>query len=578
MPKGGEVRRSVGLLASTCVAACALVSGTLAYAAPMEPVNDDWNDLTATFAIVGQDGFSNGPPMVGQAFIDQNVLFGSTLQASTGSMGGPSANLGRCEEIDVAPCDKANSVYVNTVLPLCDATRTRDCVESLYVRKDGVVTDGAPAGEWDSSDSYTFKAIETDKGLTPASGKLPLFTLDVAHSGGSLYAASVQVDLGLTRRANGWSATSSSLSAQIVPVSKVPFSFDEDACIDAGTSGRNSDCLVTGHRLPDEVLGIRARVSPTFGAWIFGRVLEPQIVITPLDDQIILDVVGRPAVTPQGLGIVPAAQATPEMLQRLTPPEKGTLLTSFSAGQWGSLDLWSAWNAVTKSSAAALKRLWIYRSSNMGVFGVSNCLPKGQVAGWISTNAMVYEASPPMYNPSTGALDFKIGGPALQPDGTTKVSADYELFMRSDVVKCIWPGQKVASVATVSVLDGAGGEEVTSTSVGEDGVWTKFVARNVMFPNPTASKTRASTTNPTVRVVVPKAPASGVFASCTLLRKKYKDGVSYTGAVNTVTVKGKKIVKPALGKPFVSNEIYSANMKLDTDLDGLACEREPKVR
>ena len=62
------------------------------------------------------------------------------------------------------------------------------------------------------------------------------------------------------------------------------------------------------------------------------------------------------------------------------------------------------------------------------------------------------------------------------------------------------------------------------------------------------------------------------------MAKKYKDGVSYTGAVNTVTVKGKKVVRPALGKPFVSDAIYSANSKLDKDTDGLVCEREPKVK
>lgn len=563
------------------VAACAgaLTLGPMALAAPMEPVGDDWDDLTATFsAIGGMEEFNEGAPRLAQAFIDQNVLFGSTLQASSGPMG-PASNLGRCEAIDVAPCDKADRVFLNTVLPLCDASRMRDCVESLYLRKDGVVIDGTPAGEWDGSDSYAFEPVETSLGLTPASGKLPLFTLGTPHSAGTLYAASVQVEVGLTRSGSGWTASPSNLAVQVLPVSKIPFSSGVGACIDAGTLGRDiTSCLVTGNRLPDEILGIRARVSPTFGSWIFGRVIDPQIRITEMGDQIILDVEGRPSVTPQGLGIVPADQVTPELARGMPLPDRGTLLTSFAAGQWGSLSLWSAWNPVMRSTAAALKRLWIYRSTSNQFFAASNCLPKNQVAGWISTNAMVYEAAPPTFNATLGTLDFKIGGPAFQPDGSSAVSADYNLYVRSDVAKCIFPGQRITSVATVSVIDGAGGEETSTTSVSEQGDWIRFIARNLMFPNPTPRSVRAQSSNLTVRVSVPKTPPASVFASCTAMRKKYKDGVSYTGAVNTVTVGGKKIVKAALGKPYVSNDIYSANMKLDIDIDGLACEREPRVR
>lgn len=62
------------------VTAVALGVGSFAYAAPMEPVGDDWNDLTATFdAVGGMDAFNDGPPTVAQAFIDDNVLVGSTL-------------------------------------------------------------------------------------------------------------------------------------------------------------------------------------------------------------------------------------------------------------------------------------------------------------------------------------------------------------------------------------------------------------------------------------------------------------------------------------------------------------------
>ena len=493
--------------------------------------------------------------------------------------GGGSSSSGRCDSIDVAPCDTATSVYAIFVLPLCTAQRSKDCVESLYVRKEGVLEEAQSAGEWIGQDSYTFPAIDTSTGKTPPSGNLPLFTMPSApHSGGDLYAASVAVEMYLMKQGSEWVAQVGDLGAQIIPVKKVPFDSSLTACIDVGTMSTDRNTwLNTTYRLPNEVMGIRANVSATFGSWIFGRVVEPRIAIKPDGDSISLDVEGLPAVVPNLTAILPSDEVTSDMFFG-TAPKEGPLVTSFKAGQQDSLRRWSLWNYASGSRADTLKRLWVYHSSKAEFSGLGQCVKAGEVAGWISTNAMVYEATPPVFNKDTGALDFKIGGPALQPDGTLPVSADYELFLRTDVAGCIWPGQKVAQVATVSVIDGAGGEEVTTTSVGEQDGWTKFIARNVLFPKATSPKARASAANPTVRIVVPKAPPAAVFASCTVMRKTYKDGVSAPGAVNTVTVKGKRVTRPAMGKPLVSDAIYTANAKLDTDKDRLVCEREPKVR
>ena len=578
----GVAMRRMWIRVGVPVAAVGLiVSGGLALAAPMEPVNDAWDDLAATMAIVGPEGMSDGPPQIAQAFVDNNVYFGSTLQANMGSMapGGGQVYQGRCEEIDVEPCASASTVNVSVILPTCSSGRAQDCVEGLYVRKGETVDEATFSKEWDGKDSYTFAAIPHSMGTTPASGKLPLYSMpSTPHSGGPLYAASVQLDFSLTRTGSGWRGELADLAAQILPVSEIPFSYTNTDCMDVGSSGRtDTSCLSSGYRLPDESFGLKVRVSANFGQWIFGRVIDPQIRITETSSQIILDVEGRPSVTPQALGILPVADVPPGgLLGR--PHEKGTLLTSFAAGQFGSLSRWDAWNSIVDSTSAALKRLWIYRSKDVSFSPLAACTKPGVLSGWISTNAMVYEAAPPMYNASSGAMDFRIGGPAFQPNGSSPVTAEYDLLLRSEVAACAWQGRKITQVATVSVIGGADGEEVTSTSVGESGGWVKFVARNVFFPQPAGTRARAGTTNPTVRVVIPPAADPNVFATCKAMWKKYKDGVSYTGAVNTVTVKGKKVVRPALGKPFVSDAIYSANMKLDKDTDGLVCEREPKVK
>ena len=60
--------------------------------------------------------------------------------------------------------------------------------------------------------------------------------------------------------------------------------------------------------------------------------------------------------------------------------------------------------------------------------------------------------------------------------------------------------------------------------------------------------------------------------------KRYKDGVSASVAINSVSIKGKKVERPGRGTPYVSDGLYAANKKLDKDRDRLVCEREPKVK
>lgn len=70
-----------------------------------------------------------------------------------------------------------------------------------------------------------------------------------------------------------------------------------------------------------------------------------------------------------------------------------------------------------------------------------------------------------------------------------------------------------------------------------------------------------STISPTL------ADAAGkTFKNCTELNKTYKGGVAK--AANTKNKGG-----ATKYTPFVSKEIYDANVKSDRDKDGIACER-----
>ncbi|SDO25182.1 Excalibur calcium-binding domain-containing protein [Psychrobacillus sp. OK028] len=60
--------------------------------------------------------------------------------------------------------------------------------------------------------------------------------------------------------------------------------------------------------------------------------------------------------------------------------------------------------------------------------------------------------------------------------------------------------------------------------------------------------------------------AAKKFANCTELNKTYKGGVAKAANIKNKGGKTKYT-------PFVSKEIYEANIKSDRDKDGIACEK-----
>ena len=87
-------------------------------------------------------------------------------------------------------------------------------------------------------------------------------------------------------------------------------------------------------------------------------------------------------------------------------------------------------------------------------------------------------------------------------------------------------------------------------------------------PRPSASQSASPSATP-VKTVVPAKPAAPVvaraYASCTALRKAFVNGV----ARDATALKKYK----AKTKPTLNNSVYRLNIRLDTDKDGLACER-----
>ena len=69
-----------------------------------------------------------------------------------------------------------------------------------------------------------------------------------------------------------------------------------------------------------------------------------------------------------------------------------------------------------------------------------------------------------------------------------------------------------------------------------------------------------------VSTTAPTEAAAKKFSNCTELNKTYKGGVAKAANIKNKGGKTKFT-------PFVSKEIYEANIKSDRDKDGIACEK-----
>lgn len=85
--------------------------------------------------------------------------------------------------------------------------------------------------------------------------------------------------------------------------------------------------------------------------------------------------------------------------------------------------------------------------------------------------------------------------------------------------------------------------------------------RTLSFAFATALIFSSSAVSPT-----PADAAGKAFSNCTELNKVYKGGVAKAANVKNKGGKTKYT-------PFVSKEIYDANVKSDRDKDGIACEK-----
>ncbi|MFM8926797.1 MAG: hypothetical protein ACKOFA_01155 [Rhodoluna sp.] len=469
---------------------------------------------------------------VNVTFADNSgVLMGAGaphLEWRNGKSGSESLQI-LCTGLDDPRCSKTTGKFIYfTRLVACSDTNRVDCIESLSAIRNGVEVQGV--------EREVFPKVVRTKYLADASKSLPLASSgalwnfpSIGHPGGEDFFVNAVLSGSKESNASQFKTDGISITVSAVDLRKTtkddgssyvlensrpadgtflgavgiypPYEDEQYLCVMSG------DGLCANRRALPAGLGFKMtlRLSSSPSGWLHGRIGDGNLAISPLEGQsgIRLSVEGS-SVRVASLGFAYPWKEIPTEIQtkynsgEFTNQSKlptigcrwcsedpliNTLVSNPLAYGQDAFQELSAWTALRKDTADADLNTWSVRSlSEFEMEDAIGCFAKkGQVSGFVSTNATVYSAGPPKL--IKGSLDYQVAAPHFQSDGA-ELLGRYRLIVRSEVARCVYGFSAAPVSARVTVTSADGGSQIATTSVTERNGWISLSADNFTFSSP----------------------------------------------------------------------------------------------
>jgi hypothetical protein len=232
----------------------------------------------------------------------------------------------------------------------------------------------------------------------------------------------------------------------------------------------------------DTRIKLKIRVSKIVGGWFQGRMDNPILDVGSFSaNNNLLTVEASPVTVPRmALVVKPAEFTDQEKIWKVnfgggiySGPQAGIPKDSFAF-----LDFY---RARVKDTTVGSNTFWNFSTTSWG--DGSQCLQdKSKVLGIVSTNALAYDGQSPSF--VDGALNYRVAGLHLMPDGKTPVLGSYNLVMRSEVARCLYGFTNAPIQATVSIIGGENAN-VATTVLGERNGWLSMAAGGFTFSTKT---------------------------------------------------------------------------------------------
>ena len=273
-----------------------------------------------------------------------------------------------------------------------------------------------------------------------------------------------------------------------------------------GFGGSADDCVLTENQLcfkrvempPNYRFGISVRLPNSLSGWFHGRIYRPDFNITSLGSQgFEYRFEAAPVTVPIVKSIVPRNEWSSEFSKYVTDhwpmSNGGGLLMPGNSGKL-AIELTSRFLPIIKDKSTASADFWylstLDRYGNGGIEEIVDdkivkcSASPTKVSGIVTTNALVYTAGPPTFNPTTLSLDYKVLSPHLSEKDKENIGT-YDLLVDSTVARCVYGFKSAAIRAQIEVVGNDGSNKVATTLFGEKGNWLILSANGFTYSDPT---------------------------------------------------------------------------------------------
>jgi hypothetical protein len=247
--------------------------------------------------------------------------------------------------------------------------------------------------------------------------------------------------------------------------------------------------------------------------WFFNRIENPEIYrwdpwSNPLDGNNppgILQISGAPSVIPIGITDAISTTAIPNSFRSKVCASEPTACTqaglSFgkaigigSEGESNILDPLPTLLTELEGVPGGVKTLgyqsrwssntaWLEQLTGVNADSLS-CVTKGRFfLGSVSSNATLYQTTPPVWDPATQSFNFQVAAPHFDPTGNLN-TGNYTMHIPIAQAKCRWGEDVTNAKVQISVVSTTGDTKVTTvSSIIENGM-LKFVVSGITYSSP----------------------------------------------------------------------------------------------
>lgn len=482
-----------------------------------------------------------------------------------------------CSGVKDQACAQATSFTYHAVFPVCDNSRTLDCIESFWAEVNGKKTFGKYLESIPAKPTTPFSdegALNLITGGTPSVWQIP----GVLHGGGKdTYVVNTLVAQGSDSADSPVKFNSGgTFRAGISPVNMItgnypsmvaglPFPAGDEyrAC---ATYGDNR-CAQKQSFPRDVRFGLSIKMSQPPLGWLHGRFKAPVAALEKFAGGVRLNLTGEPVQVPSIAGMFPLTDY-PVEFQKSHREDNGLILMQRRGGTVASTGYFMQGSApnntvyqpslsgttsslrlvlpLLKDKSSAEPTTW--KVSTLSYFQdntAGECVKKSnKLAGIVSTNSTTYSDGPPSLDPKTQSLDYELASAHYTSKGEEFLGT-YDLVLDATVARCIYGFAKTPTSATVSIVKNGEVEKVSTTTLSEKDGWLSLSAYGFTFSSPkisvklnqpkeeTPTKVEASSTT---KPVVEQPMIKSIYCANAKGRKTVK-------GVNPKCPKGYKLVK-----------------------------------